>query len=142
MAKTSAESRKQRSGNGDETQELLERIEALEAELMQRPPAPDVRRHEDRTLPAVWRYAFQWGFGINPRRVDRKFEIRVNECLEHNYPNLRRSALRDLIEGRLTDGFAPFEILNGDHAHVQLVLDLADIGETLRYRHGEGATST
>lgn len=107
----------------------------------------DTSAYRDQTCNVFLTQVFnglQFGFGISPRSVTTEFRDMMDTIITQEYPTgLRRSALRQVIEGDLTGGRCPVSAIPmGLASRVARILGFADACETVLYRVREESKET
>jgi hypothetical protein len=74
--------------------------------------------------------AFEAVFGIAPGRVSPLFRAQLQDCVNKNYPALRCSTARAILEGRIPGIEAPVS-LQREQKHLRQALFLLDALETM-----------
>ena len=95
------------------------------------------------TLRGVLPLALCGMFGMKPGLCDRRFLKAAIELIEPDFPNLRRSAMRSVIEGSVDGIIKPLTIVpSWAKKRLEQGLTVLDVIETVLHRAGqEGATN-
>lgn len=108
---------------------LVEFVRPSAAKSYERAKFAEVMRDTEQGLALI----LQCGSNALPMFLRTWLRDQVREC----YPVMRRSALRQLIEGDFHGGMAPARSVKPDYAGIQMVMHACDMLETIAQRWAE-----
>jgi len=93
----------------------------------------DLRFHKPEDIRKHLRGAFTQLLTVPPALFLHWAESQLNVELEKHWPTLKMSTLRLWLEGKLTDGKAPYTPLPQHGKKIELICQFLDVLETFRY---------